>query len=280
MKFGKFEIYPVSDGHFRLDGGSMFGVVPKALWEKTDPADDKNRILMSVTPLLIIDGDKKILVDTGIGDKGSEKFLAMFAVDRSENLLKSLAEHNISAEDIDIVVCTHLHWDHVGGNTKKTDGGDIVPTFPNARYIVQKGEWADATAENERTRGSYHADDFVPVKDAGLMDLIDGDMELTGGIELKKIPGHNRHFMAVIISSEGKKAIYLGDFIPTASHLPYPFIMGYDLFPMETLESKKTVLKKAAEEDWLLIFEHDPRVKMGYIKMQDGKPVLSEVVEG
>ncbi len=281
MKLGRFDLHPVSDGFFRLDGGSMFGVVPKVLWEKTNPADELNRILMSVTPLLIIDGERKILVDTGIGDKGSAKFFEMFDIDRKTNLIKSLVTYGVAPEDIDTVICTHLHWDHVGGNTKKDSSGIIVPTFPNARYIVDKGELSDATNMNERTHGSYHSDDFLPIQDAGLMDIIkcDNDFDVCDGIRLEKIPGHNRHFMAVIISSEGETAMYLGDLIPTPSHLLYPYMMGFDLFPMELLEQKKRVLKKAAQEDWLLIFEHDPVITMGYIKMENERPVLREVVE-
>ncbi len=279
MKFGRFEIHSISDGFFRLDGGAMFGVVPRVLWEKTNPPDEKNRILLSLTPLLIITGDKKILVDTGIGDKGDEKFRSMFAVSRRPTLTESLAELDIPVDDIDMVINTHLHWDHAGGNTRKGSDGNIRPTFPGARYIVQKGEWEDAVSRNERTRGSYHQEDFLPVKESGQLEFIDGNRVLEEGLELIKTPGHNRHFQTVIIQSNGKKAFYLGDLIPTVTHLAFPYIMGFDLFPLETLEAKKWILQKAADEDWLLIFEHDPETRMGHVRMEEGKPVLKEVVD-
>lgn len=280
MDFGRLKIYPVSDGFFRLDGGAMFGVVPRVLWEKKNPPDEKNRILLSLTPLLIIAEERKILVDTGIGGKGDEKFCSMFGVERRPTLIESLAKLKISVNEIDTVVNTHLHWDHAGGNTTRGDDGKLRPTFPRAKYIVQKGEFDDATSDNERTKGSYNVDDILPVKESGQLELIVGNLEIEEGIELVKIPGHNRHFQTVIISSNGKKALYLGDLIPTVTHLSFPYIMGYDLFPLETLEAKKVLLERAAKEGWLLVFEHDPKVRMGYVEIKNGKPVLKEEVEG
>lgn len=279
MRFGTFEIHSVSDGFFRLDGGAMFGVVPRVLWEKTNPPDDKNRILLGLNPLLIITERKKIIVDTGISNKGDEKFNSMFAVDRKQTLEESLSKLKLSVSDIDIVVNTHLHWDHAGGNTTKGADGKIIPTFPRARYIIQKGEWEDAIKPNERTRASYRKEDFLPIQESGQMELIDGEKEIEKGVKIIKIPGHNRHFQTVTFSSEGKTGLYLGDLIPTIAHISYPYIMGYDLFPLETLEAKKNIIQKAAEENWLLVFEHDPKVRMGYVRMEDGKPVLKEVAK-
>ena len=277
MKFGRLEIHSVSDGFFRLDGGAMFGIVPRVLWEKSNPPDDKNRILLGLNTLLIITKEKRIIVDTGIGDKGDEKFRSMFGVERNPTLIESLARLNISVNDIDIVINTHLHWDHAGGNTKRGNDGSIIPTFPKARYILQKGEWEDALFPNDRTRGSYHQEDFLPVKESGQLELIDGDLTIEEGIDIVKIPGHIRHFQTVIISSEGKKGIFFGDLIPTVSHLPNPYIMGYDLFPLETLEAKKRIIKRGVEERWLLIFEHDPKFRMGYARMEKGKPVFEPI---
>jgi glyoxylase-like metal-dependent hydrolase (beta-lactamase superfamily II) len=158
--------------------------------------------------------------------------------------------------------------------------GILGPPFQRPKYIVQKGEWEDAVSQNERTRGSYHQEDFVPLRESGQLELIDGNQAIEEGIELIKIPGHNRHFQTVIIQSNGKKAVYLGDLIPTVTHLAFPYIMGFDLFPLETLEAKKWIIRQAAEEGWLLIFEHDPETRMGYVRMEEGKPVLKEVVEG
>ena len=278
MKLGRFEIHSVSDGFFRLDGGAMFGVVPRAIWEKTNPPDDKNRILLGINPLLIITEKRKILVDTGIGNKDDAKFCSLYAVDRKPTMEESLAKLNLSVNDINIVVSTHLHWDHAGGNTTQGTDGKTRPAFPNAKYIIQRGEWEEATTPNERTRGSYHQEDFLPLKQAGQLELIAGDTPVEDGIDIITIPGHNRHFQTVLISSNNQKAIFLGDLIPTASHLLYPYIMGYDLFPLETLKAKKELLQRAAEEDWLLIFEHDPKIKMGHIEMQSDKPVLKEIV--
>lgn len=278
MKFGRFEIHSVSDGFFRLDGGAMFGVVPRVIWERTNPPDDKNRILLGLNPFLIITEQRKILVDTGIGNKDDAKFCSLYAVDRKPTIEESLAKLNISVNDINIVVSTHLHWDHAGGNTTKGTDGKIRATFPNATYMIQRGEWEEATTPNERTKGSYHQEDFLPLKQAGQLELIVGDTPVEDGIDIITIPGHNRHFQTVLISSNNQKAIFLGDLIPTASHLSYPYIMGYDLFPLETLKAKKQLLQRAIEENWLLIFEHDPKVKMGYVKMQLGKPVLKEIV--
>lgn len=278
MKFGSFEIHSVSDGFFRLDGGAMFGVVPRVMWERTNPPDDKNRILLGLNPLLIITEQRKILVDTGIGNKDDAKFCSLYAVDRKPTMQESLAKLNLLVDDINIVVSTHLHWDHAGGNTTKGVDGKIRATFPNATYMIQRGEWDEATTPNERTRGSYHQEDFLPLKQAGQLELIVGDTPVEDGIDIITIPGHNRHFQTVLISSNDQKAIFLGDLIPTASHLSYPYIMGYDLFPLETLKAKKQLLQRAVEENWLLIFEHDPKVKMGYVKMQSGKPVLKEIV--
>ena len=277
MKFGSFEIHSVSDGFFRLDGGAMFGVVPRVIWERTNPPDDKNRILLGLNPFLIITEQRKILVDTGIGNKDDAKFCSLYAVDRKPTMEESLAKVNLSVNDINIVVSTHLHWDHAGGNTTKGTDGKIRPTFPNATYMIQRGEWEEATTPNERTRGSYHQEDFLPLKQAGQLELIVGDTPVEDGIDIITIPGHNRHFQTVLISSNDQKAIFLGDLIPTASHLSYPYIMGYDLFPLETLKAKKRLIQRAVEENWLLIFEHDPKVNMGYVKMQLGKPVLKEI---
>lgn len=278
MKFGKFEIHSISDGFFRLDGGAMFGVVPRVIWEKTNPPDEKNRILLGLNPLLIITQNKKILVDTGISNKGNEKFISMFAVDQRPTIEESLDKLNLSVNDIDIVINTHLHWDHAGGNTTRGADEKIRPTFPMARYIIQKGEWEDATNPNERTRASYRQDDFLPIQESGQIELIDGEKEIEQGINIIKIPGHNRHFQTVTFSSEGKKGVCLGDLIPTVSHLSFPYIMGYDLFPLETLEAKKEIVQKAMDENWLLVFEHDPKVKAGYAVMRDGKPAIREEI--
>ncbi|HWG95807.1 MAG TPA: MBL fold metallo-hydrolase [Nitrospira sp.] len=277
MKLGAFEIYPVSDGRFRLDGGAMFGVVPKILWEKCCPADDLNRISLSLTALLIRANGKNILVDTGLGPKEDEKFRNMFAVERKPTILESLKRLGLGPEDIHLVINTHLHFDHAGGNTMQ-ENGTVVPTFPNAKYFVQHGEFEDAARANERTKASYRRDNFTPIDHINQWEFLHGDTELVPGVTTVVTAGHTRWHQSVKIESEGQVAFFLGDLIPTVSHLPLPYIMGYDLFPIQTLETKRWVSDRAFEERWLLLFEHDPVVQAGYVRRdQDGKYFLHEV---
>jgi len=278
MKLGAFEIYPVTDGRFRLDGGAMFGVVPRVLWEKCCPADELNRIQLALNPLLIRAHGKNILVDTGLGNKLDTKFQDMFAVDRTPPLYDSLKEHGLAAEDILMVINTHLHFDHAGGNTAPNNGRGVVPAFPKAKYFVQQGEYEDAVLANERTKASYRQENFTPIAHVHQWEFLEGDSELLPGLSVMVTHGHTAHHQAVKIESEGKVALYLGDLIPTVSHLPLPYIMGYDLYPLQTLETKRKVLDRAFQEKWLLIFEHDPRVQMGYVKKDvEGKYFLEEV---
>src|SRR5262245_15232632 len=278
MKLGTFEIYPLSDGRFRLDGGAMFGVVPKALWEKCCPADDLNRIPLSLTTLLIRAHGKNILVDTGLGPKEHEKFHRMFAVERAPTLMDSLKRLGLYQEDIPLVNNTHLRFDHAGGNTRRDQEGNIRSAFPKARYVVQHGEFEDAARVNERTRASYRQDNFRPIAHFNQWEFLHGDTELLPGLTAVVTAGHTRWHQGVKIESEGKVAFFLGDLIPTVSHVPLPYIMGYDLFPIQTLETKRWVLDRAFEEQWLLLFEHDPLVQAGYVRRdQEGKYFLREV---
>ena len=277
MDFGDIKIFPVSDGSFKVDGGGLFGVVPRPLWEGLNPPDEKNRVLLGLTPLLIQTGKKNILVDTGIGDKATDKFNSIYAVDKKHTLSESLSGLGLTPREIDIVINTHLHFDHAGGNTIK-DGGSFKPAFPRARYIVQRGEWEAATEPNERTRASYRAEDFVPLKDAGQVDLIEGDGEIAEGVSVVRAPGHNRDTQLVSIRSGGRTAVFLGDLIPTTAHLRLPFIAAFDLYPLETLKAKKEIIEEAALNRWLLIFEHDPEAKMGYVRLKEGKVEFERVM--
>lgn len=278
MKLGAFEIYPVTDGRFRLDGGAMFGVVPKALWERCCPADEQNRIPLSLTCLLIRAHGKNILVDTGLGGKEDAKFNQRFAVDRTPTLQESLQRYRLRPEHIHMVINTHLHFDHAGGNTVRENSGALVPAFSNAAYVVQQGEYEDAASANERTRVSYRQDNFTELAQVNKWELLTGDQELLPGISAVVTKGHTRFHQSVKIESEGRVAFFLGDLIPTVSHLPLPYIMGYDLYPMQTLETKRWVLDRAFEGEWLLIFEHDPLVQAGYVrKDREGKYFLEEV---
>jgi glyoxylase-like metal-dependent hydrolase (beta-lactamase superfamily II) len=277
MKLGAFDIYPVSDGRFRLDGGAMFGVVPKVLWEKCCPSDEFNRIPLSLTALLIRANGKNILVDTGLGPKEDGRFQRMFAVERTPTILGSLKRLDLGPDDIDLVINTHLHFDHAGGNTMR-ENGNIRPVFSKARYVIQRGEFEDAFRANERTIASYRPDNFIPIDHIKQWEFLHGDTEIVPGVTAVVTAGHTRYHQSVKIESEGQVAFFLGDLIPTVSHLPLPYIMGYDLFPIQTLETKRWVLDRAFEERWLLLFEHDPAVQAGYVrKDQDGKYFLHEV---
>ncbi len=277
MKLGAFEIYPVADGRFRLDGGAMFGVVPKVLWEQCCPADKQNRIQLSVTCLLVRAHGKNILVDTGLGDKWDAKYRERFAIDRTPTLLESLKEHGVAAEDIHLVINTHLHFDHAGGNTLR-QGLQVVPAFPKASYTVQRGEYEDAMSANERTKASYREENFVPLAQEHRWEFLNGDAELVPGVSVVVTHGHTTHHQSVKIESEGQVAFFLGDLIPTVSHLPLPYIMGYDLYPLQTLETKRKVLRRACDENWLLIFEHDPAIVMGYVRLDREEKYFVEPV--
>ncbi len=278
MKLGAFDIYPVTDGRFRLDGGAMFGVVPKALWQQCCPADELNRIPLSLTCLLIRAHGKNVLVDTGLGDKEDTKFQSMFGVERMPTLQESLRQHGLSRDDIHMVINTHLHFDHAGGNTVTNGSRGLLPAFPKATYYVQRGEYEDAMQANERTRASYRRDNFTSLAQVNQWAFLDGDRELMPGVTAVVTSGHTRWHQSVKIESEGRVAFFLGDLIPTVAHLPLPYIMGYDLDPVQTLDSKRWVLERAFEEQWLLVFEHDPQVQAGHVSRNaDGKYVFREV---
>lgn len=276
MRIGKFEIYIAWDGYFRLDGGAMFGVVPKVMWSRNDPPDDSNRILMSLNPMVIRWDKNVFLVDTGIGDKWNEKMTGVLQLDRKDNLLRSLKELGISREEITGIVHTHLHFDHNGGSTEQMNGS-IVPTFKNARYYVQKGEWDFAVSPNERTRASYLEENIAPLSEHKVVEFLHGNQEITSGLKVRVTGGHTPDHQAVILESEGKTVCYLGDLVPTASHLRIPYIMGYDTHPMDTLSAKKEILDQALKENWLLVFPHSPRMKAGYLEQTDDGVKLSPV---
>ncbi len=257
----------------------MFGVVPKTIWEKHHPADGQNRIRLELGALLIKAHGHFILVDTGIGNKCGARFRDIYGIERRPMIEHSLQTYNVASGDIGLVINTHFHFDHAGGNTRKDERGRIHPTFTNASYFIQKGEWDAAMSPNERTKGSYLLENYEVLPDEAGLDLLEGDSEILPGISVMRTPGHTAHHQAVFIASEGQKAIFLGDLIPTATHIPLPYIMAYDLFPLTTLETKRTLLTQAYEEHWLLIFQHDPKVRMGYLKRESGRFLLQEVDE-
>jgi glyoxylase-like metal-dependent hydrolase (beta-lactamase superfamily II) len=273
MKLHDFELTIVSDGTFWLDGGAMFGVVPKALWDRLNPADEHNRIKLSLSCLLIKTPRHTVLVDTGIGADLKDRFCDLYRIERDAGLLRGLGELGVMPDDIDYVINTHLHFDHCGGNTVK-QGDAYIPVFKRAQYVIQEREWYDANHPNERTKASYLEQHFTPIEKAGQLMLVDGDHEVVRGITVKCTNGHTRGHQSVLIEANGMKAMYLGDLIPTTSHIKIPYIMGYDLYPLDIIAKKKEILDMAARENWLLIFEHDPKVSFGYVSEKEGKKVF------
>jgi glyoxylase-like metal-dependent hydrolase (beta-lactamase superfamily II) len=269
LKLGDLEFHVVSDGRVHLDGGAMFGVVPRTLWEKKVAPDERNRITMGLNCLLIRAGGKRILVETGAGGKLDAKLRDIYGLD-GPRLAESLCEYGTRPEDIDIVINTHLHFDHCGGNTR-IEKDKVVPTFPNAEYIVQKGEFDHAMHPNERDRASYFPENYAPLQAAGMVSLVEGDTVVAPGVELVRVPGHTADMQCVKLTGGGKTAFFFADLVPMTAHLPLPWIMGYDLYPMTTLENKKHWIPKVAREGWLALFAHDHRIPAAYLRERDGK---------
>ena len=272
---GDLELISLSDGFFRLDGGSMFGVIPKTMWSQKAPPDERNRILLSMRPL-VVRGARTMIIDAGMGDKENEKFHDIYGVERSRHLDHTLAEAGLAPEDIDIVLATHLHFDHAGGFTVRDAGGRLRPRFPRAQYIVRRGEWEDATHPSARTRASYLLDNYVPLADAGVLQLVNDDQTIMPGVRVRRTGGHTPHHQMVLMESGGKTAAFVADLIPTTAHLPDVWVMGYDLFPLESMAAKQRFAAEANEKHILVLFEHDPSVAAGYLQEQGGKRQVVE----
>ena len=277
-QLGDLELITLSDGFIGLDGGAMFGVVPKTLWEKRLPPDDSNRIPLGMRPLIVRTGDVTLIIDAGCGDKMDPKMAQIYQLDRRYHLDHSLAEAGLSVEDIDIVLASHLHFDHVGGFTARDKHGAIVPRFPKAKYVAHRAEWEDATHPHERNRASYVAENFTPLKDAGVLTLVDDDAEIMPGVRYRRSGGHTAHHQVVTIESNGKTAVFTADMYPTSVHIPDPWIMGYDLYPMDTLAFKRAFAREAIEREYLLFFEHDPAMAAGYLRERDGKRYVERII--
>lgn len=264
-QIGEAEVFSLTDGTFRLDGGAMFGTVPRVLWEKVAPPDEENRIRLRINPLLIKLGGKNVLIDTGMWDRGGEKFEQMYALERDETVFRGLRDAGVEPDDVDIVINTHLHFDHCGRNTGLTG----EPTFPNARYVVQKQEWQDALHTHERSRASYIPDTFLPIHEAGLFDFVDGETELLPGLSVLPLPGHNLGQQGVVLRSGGQTLVYTADLVPTTAHAPYPYVMGYDLYPVTCLEQRKKYLPQWFEQGAIICTPHDPEV--AFAKLHETK---------
>ena len=279
--FGGFTVHAIQAGGLKLDGGAMFGVVPKPLWEKRLPADERNRIQFGMRCLLVEHPAGLILIDTGAGNKETDKFYQTYVIENRGEQGPTLLEDGIRAagfrpEDIAYVINTHLHFDHAGGNPVKDASGAVKLAFPNAAYIVQRGEYRFATYTNERTAASYFPDNFRAVYEAGRMDLIEGEQEVFEGIRAIPTPGHTPHHQSILIGTGADALLYLADLVPTAAHLPLPWIMGYDVEPLVTLETKRTILKRAMDEGWTVAFEHDATNAWGRVAHDDKSYYLAE----
>ncbi|MGC1415017.1 MAG: MBL fold metallo-hydrolase [Candidatus Acidiferrum sp.] len=276
MHFGEIEVRPIHAGTFWLDGGSMFGVVPKTMWEKKMVPDEKNRLAFATNSLLVRAGGKTVLIETGSGTKWDAKLRNIYRFSDGDPLTESLAKAGVKPEEIDLVINTHLHFDHAGGNTRLADGR-AVPAFPNARYVVQKAELDHAMQPTERDRASYYPHDFVPITEAGQWQFVDGDTEILPGISVVKIPGHNLNIQGVQITGSGKKLMYVSDLIPTRHHLPLPWIIAYDLYPLTTLETKRKWISEFVRDGWIVVFGHDPDFPAGTLYERDGKVVFEPI---
>ena len=268
MQIGKYKLSVVNTGYFRLDGGAMFGIIPKNLWGKTNPPDDQNRIKLATRNLLLEKGEKKILVDTGMGYKWDEKAKKIYDIDPQKNSIEiSLNEFNLKPEDITDVILTHLHFDHTGGSTK-SENGKIVPAFPNAKYFVQKKNFEWAMNPSDRDKGSYIKDNFEPLYEEGMLNLL-SDEKFDDEIDFIIVNGHTFGQQLLKISDSKNTILYCGDLFPTTSHIPLPYVMGYDLQPLITITEKKEILPAAVDENWKLFFEHDPETVLATIVNTD-----------
>lgn len=265
---GDFELTVFSDGCYLLDGGAFFGIIPKVLWQKKVQADELNRVATGLNSVLVRTGKQTVLIETGIGNKLGEKMQRIY--EPQAKLLDNLRAGGVSAEEIDVVINTHLHFDHCGWNTLRREG-KIVPTFPKASYYVQRGEWEAAREQRERDAISYISENYDPLIESGQMRLLEGDLEIVPGISVQVYSGHTRWMQAVMIESRGQTACYISDLIPTTAHLDLTWGMAFDLYPLETIENKKRFYAEAVPGKWLVIFTHDANTPWAYVDELPGK---------
>jgi glyoxylase-like metal-dependent hydrolase (beta-lactamase superfamily II) len=276
VTLGDFELSIFSDGTYPLDGGAFFGVIPKVMWSKRVASDERNYVTSGLNSLLIRTGNKTVLVETGMGNKLSERMVRFYG--QPAKLLHNLAAGGVAPEDIDIVINTHLHFDHCGWNTTRDKDGKVVPTFPRAKYYAPEGEWQYGQQPSERDVISYISDNYDPLVASRQMTLLKGGEEIVPGVSVKIFPGHTATMMGVIVTSGGKTACYISDLIPTTAHIDISWGMAFDLFPLQTIESRKKYYAQAIPEKWLTVFTHDPQTPWAYIeKDSQGKMVAKTV---
>ena len=265
ISLGDFELCAIRDGIYHLDGGAFFGVVPKTLWSKKASADENNLVPAGLNSVLVRTGEKNLLIETGAGNKLPEKMVQIFG--QPAKLLEALSEAGLAPDDIDIVINSHLHFDHCGWNTVRRNGKTIA-TFPRAQYYVQDGEWKHAH-EGERDAVSYLHENYDPLVESGQMKLLRGNQEIVPGISVEVFPGHTRDMQATLLQSGGKAACYISDLIPTSAHLNLNWVMAFDLYPLQSIESRKRYYSRALAEGWLTMFTHDPKMPWGYVERDD-----------
>jgi glyoxylase-like metal-dependent hydrolase (beta-lactamase superfamily II) len=279
MNIGSFDFRAIDTGYFKLDGGAMFGVVPRVLWERTNPPDERNRIDMRMRALYIQQGNRKILIDCGAGDKLDEKMVEIYDI-HCRPLRDVLEGYGIDPDSVTDAVASHLHFDHAGGYTYYSDGGELRPALPNATHHVQKKQWEAALNPNEKDRASFFPENFEPLRNNSLLHLVDGEEEIIPGVRVLPTEGHTPGHQVVVVDTGKDKVLYCADLIPLASHVDLPWIMAYDHFPLSTLKEKKRLLGRAADEGWILFFEHDPVIEACRVRRNDrGRFEISETIE-
>jgi len=266
MNVGDFELSIFSDGVYPLDGGAFFGVVPKVMWSRKVASNEKNFVRAGLNSLLVRTGKQNVLIETGIGNKLSERMVKIYG--QPARLVENLAAGGVSPEEIDIVINTHLHFDHCGWNTVR-EGNRVRATFPKAKYYVQEGEWQHAQEQHIRDAVSYISDNYNPLIESGQMKLLRGDQEIVPGIAVKVFPGHTAHMQAVVVTSGGKTACYISDLIPTSAHIDLTWVMGFDLYPLQTIDSRRVYYARALPEKWLTVFTHDDAMPWAYVEGDD-----------
>ena len=270
MKIGKYDLYSVETSEFGLDGGAMFGIIPKPVWEKKVSADELNRVNMVTRSLLLVSDEKKILIDTGNGTKWEEKYKQIYDINTDQyNIEKSLGKYGFSSEQITDVICTHMHFDHIGGNTK-IKSGEVVPTFPNAKYWISEENWKLANHPSQKDAGSFIEYDWKVLAENQMIEIVDGKEPFIEGIETIVTHGHTPGLLHPIVSDGSNKLFYGADIFPMVAHIPIPWVMAYDVQPVVTMEEKQKLLQKMDREDWILFFEHDPHVQACTVH-KDGK---------
>jgi glyoxylase-like metal-dependent hydrolase (beta-lactamase superfamily II) len=274
ITLGDFELSVFSDGTYPLDGGAFFGVIPKVMWSRKVAADERNYAQAGLNSLLIRTGKQNVLVETGMGNKLSERMIKFYG--QPAKLLSNLGAAGLTPEDIDIVINTHLHFDHCGWNTVRGKDGRIAPTFPRAKYYAPEGEWQYSRKPSERDAISYIPENYDPLVQSGQMTLLKGGEEIVPGISVKTFPGHTAHMQAVIVESGGRTACYISDLIPTTAHVDITWGMSFDLYPLQTIESKKQYYAKAIPEKWLTVFTHDPKVPWAYLDKDESGKMVAE----